>query len=137
MHGESSQYAWILSDEEKLKAKRHAMQTMDKLSKLTPAGKRLLSLMLTTYNMNWGASINRKQIAGLLGRSSGGLTPYDRRLLDKLCELGFLSYERETLWTSDLSSPRGAEYRYSMDEDTGWVLNQIRKANRNRIKKAG
>ena len=136
MHGEMSRYAWISTTHEKQTAIQHIARVQNRLKRLTPAGRRLLSLLLNAYNVNYGASISRKQIAALLGRPSGGLTPHDRRLLTQLCEFGLLQCKRETIRTME-NRPCGAEFRYSMDEDTAWILNQLRQKNRKKQLKAG
>jgi len=126
MHGEFSRFQLILDERDKLEGKRYILRVRDRVSKLTPAGKRLLGLMLNAYNVNAGMSLNRKQIADLLGRPSGGLTPHDRKLLAQLETMGILKARRAVLWTGD-RTPCGAEFRYSMPEDEAWALNIIRR----------
>ncbi len=135
MHGEFSQYNMMFSAQEKRVARRHIDEVSGKLKQLTPAGRRLLSLLLDAYNLNDGASLNRKQVARILGRPTAGLTPHDRNLLKRLCDLGLLDGAREVLRTKD-NYACGAEYRYSMNEDIGWILNRMRNnARRSRRKK--
>ncbi|MEM6284687.1 MAG: hypothetical protein AAF787_21035, partial [Chloroflexota bacterium] len=134
MYGEFSKYSICHTRQEKIAAKRYVIQVYERVSQLTPAGKRLLSTLLRSYRENHGMPLNRKEIAALLSRPTQGLTPHDRKLLGQLKTLELLISTRATLWTPE-RSPCGAEYRYSMSEDTAWALNVIRqRARQQRLK---
>jgi|GEM_PF-3870074 len=128
MHGDASKYAWFRTKEYRQEARILIRIKQRYLQEQTPAGRRLLSLMLNAYNANFGSGLNRKQIASVLGRPQG-LTPHDRNLLNRLCESGFIESRRLTLWTEDRRA-RGSEIIYHMDEDTAWALNVIRRKQR-------
>ncbi len=128
MHGDGSKYAWFRTKENEQDARLLIQITSQSVSRQTPAGRRLLALMLNAYNANYGMALNRKQVASILGRPQG-LTPHDRKLLNRLCEVNLLESHMSTLWTIDRRA-RGAEIVYHMSEDVAWALNQIRRKNR-------
>jgi hypothetical protein len=131
MHGQFSRFDDLEFDwnpELRNEAKRYLTSIQHKLKQLTPGGKRLLALLLTAFNASLSDTVNRKQIAAILGRPKG-LTPHDRKLLDTLCDTGFLTCERVPLRTIN-NQPRGAAFEYSMPEDVGWALNKLRTQSR-------
>jgi len=95
---------------------------------LTPAGQRLLVALHGLYEENEFRPVDRREIAAVLGRP-GGLTVWDRRLLDRLCRMKFISCSRKALPTyvdkHGVSTGRGAKLVYSMELDTGWRLSRL------------
>lgn len=113
--------------------KQQVLQTQKAAKSLTPAGQRLLIRMHSWFEQNEYAPMDRKQIATALERP-GGLTAWDRRLLDRLCSMSFISRRRVALSTHvdrhGVQTGRGARYVYSMDIDTGFRLAMLRKGRR-------
>jgi hypothetical protein len=125
-------HQWKLSQERQyhhfLKSEIDKTRTAAKA--LTPAGQRLLVRLHTLFEQGNYAPVDRRQIAAALGRP-GGLTVWDRRLLDRLCRMNFISVARRALPTytdkHGVATGRGAKLVYEMDIDTGWRLARLLK----------
>lgn len=121
---------WELGDAEaRARVKSSIIRTRDAARTLTPAGQRLLIRLHRVFEETKFKPVDRVQIAAVLGRPHG-LSLWDRRLLEHLCKVGFISCHRVALPTyidkHGIKAGRGYRYVYSMKIDIGWRLFMLR-----------
>ena len=122
MIGKNSSYRNPVGAVNQMQSDRFLQATRNNVKSLTPAGRRMLVRLVKTFNANKGKSITRRDVALILGRVN--ITPHDCNLLKTLCDNRLLDSKRVALYTKD-DRPCGFEYRYSMNENTGWALNTM------------
>lgn len=107
--------------------------TSEDIRNLTPAARSILSRLHRAFEENGYMSIDRRQIAAILRRPSRSLGTWDRRLLDRLVELKFISMKQRNFPTyrgEDRWHGRGRKFEYEMSLDTGWLLYTLKRQSR-------
>lgn len=107
-------------------------RTYNLIDTLTPAGKRMLIAIHNLSEENDFQPITREDIAKALKRPGNELGSWDRRLLNRICNLGLVGKGRQIMMyrRNEQLKPCGARYVYQMDINTAWRIAMIRQKSR-------
>lgn len=97
-------------------------KVIDRVEALKPGARRLLLMMHHLFERKDFYPVNRLQLAAAIKHTK--LHHHDLSLLKRLIEAGLIKVRRFPLTKTHDDLPRGFEYRYAMNIDTGWILSQ-------------
>jgi len=119
MYGEYSRYNMAPSRDDLVQARKHKDELLSKLKPLPLGGRRVLLAVLDVLNETNGTPITREDIRIRLKRATK-LNPNDLIMLQRLVTMGVVA-------EAAVAINQRRVWQYTMDEDTAYLLNRMRK----------